>query len=157
MVRFANLLTSDNHAAGRTGLGAVMGSKMMKAVAVARSPQERSERRNGLAALVRDYALSIRQSERYDLYSTTGNSAYLNWTNDLGLLGTRNYQSGQFEHAAQTGRRPMEQVRHPPQNLPPLPGALPRRDSHRSWALRESVGRAPGHRAVDGFWRAHRR
>lgn len=100
LVRFANLLTSDHHAAGRTGLGAVMGSKMMKAVAVARSPQERSERRNGLAALVRDYALSIRQSERYDLYSTTGNSAYLNWTNDLGLLGTRNYQSGQFEYPA---------------------------------------------------------
>jgi aldehyde:ferredoxin oxidoreductase len=100
LVRFANLLTSDHHAAGRTGFGALMGSKRLKAVAVARTSPERSERRNGFGAMVRDYALSIRQSERYDLYSTTGNAAYLNWTNDLGMLGTRNFQSGQFEHAA---------------------------------------------------------
>jgi aldehyde:ferredoxin oxidoreductase len=101
LVPFACILSSDNHAAGRTGLGAVMGSKLLKAIAVARPPHTTGERNGKIAALARQYALSIRESERYDLYATYGNSAYINETNDLGLLGTRNFQGGQFEHADQ--------------------------------------------------------
>jgi aldehyde:ferredoxin oxidoreductase len=99
LVRFASILTSDDHAAGRTGLGAVMGSKRLKAIAIARHQPDRKERNGTVAALARRYALNIRQSERYELYSTYSNGAYLTWTNDLGMLGTRNFQTAQFEHA----------------------------------------------------------
>ena len=96
-VRYASIITSDGHAAGRTGMGAVMGSKRVKAIVVAREKAQRSSRSDN-AALARQYALKIRESDRYEIYSTTGNAAYLHWTNDHGMLGTRNFQSGQFEH-----------------------------------------------------------
>lgn len=97
-VRYAALITSDGHAAGRTGLGAVMGSKRVKAIAVARSSKARSRpRRDKTAALIRQYAMDIRQSERYELYATYSNAAYLHWTHDTGLLGTRNFQTARFE------------------------------------------------------------
>ena len=97
LVRFASILTNDGHAGGRTGMGAVMGSKLLKAIAVARATRPPHQRKNTVTALAREYALNIRQSERYDLYAVYGNSAYLKLTNDLGLLGTRNFQTGQID------------------------------------------------------------
>jgi aldehyde:ferredoxin oxidoreductase len=99
LVRFASINTSDDHAAGRTGMGAVMGSKHLKAIAVARQEPGHNGRNHAVADQVRQYALNIRQSERYDVYSTTGNAAYLTWTNDRGLLGIRNFQTGAYEPA----------------------------------------------------------
>ncbi len=97
LARFASVITSDDHAAGRTGMGAVMGSKHLKAIAVARQEPGHNGRNHAVADQVRQYALNIRQSERYELYSTTGNAAYLTWTNDRGLLGIRNFQTAQYE------------------------------------------------------------
>lgn len=97
LVRFACVLTCDAHAAGRTGMGTVMGSKQLKAIAVARPRPQRNGRNGHAANLVREYALSIRQSERYDLYATFSNAAYMHWTHDTGLLGTRNFQTVHFE------------------------------------------------------------
>lgn len=99
LVRFASINTSDDHAAGRTGMGAVMGSKGLKSIVIARPQSERNGRSDTVAALARQYALRIRQSERYELYSTYSNAAYLTWTNDLGMLGTRNFQTAQYEHS----------------------------------------------------------
>ncbi len=102
LVRYASIITSDGHAAGRTGLGAVMGSKHLKAIAVARTSRPRSKpRRDAVSDLVRQYALDIRQSERYELYATYSNAAYLHWTHDTGLLGTRNFQTARCEHVDQ--------------------------------------------------------
>ena len=101
LVRFASIITSDGHAAGRTGLGAVMGSKRLKALAIARVPVERAPRNGNGSDVIRRYALTIRQSERYELYSTYSNAAYLQWTHDTGLLGTRNFQTAEFEHVDQ--------------------------------------------------------
>ncbi|MBN2303506.1 MAG: aldehyde ferredoxin oxidoreductase, partial [Anaerolineae bacterium] len=97
LVKFAAVLTSDGHAAGRTGMGAVMGSKLLKTIVVEPPPRSPNGRNSAAGQLARQYALSIRQSERYDLYATYSNAAYLNWTNDTGLLGTRNFQTAQFE------------------------------------------------------------
>jgi aldehyde:ferredoxin oxidoreductase len=96
LVRFASVNTVDGHAAGRTGMGAVMGSKRLKAVVIAQPPAGRLGSAETRAA-VRDYAKRIRSSDRYDLYATYSNAAYLSWTNEIGLLGTRNFQTTQFE------------------------------------------------------------
>ncbi len=96
LVRFACVLTEDVHAAGRTGMGAVMGSKNLKALVLARSARER-QAAGELSDLARQYAREIRAAERYDLYATISNSAYLRDSHDLGLLGTRNFQQAQFE------------------------------------------------------------
>ncbi|MBI5958757.1 MAG: hypothetical protein HY866_08480, partial [Chloroflexi bacterium] len=99
-VRFAAVIADDGHAAGRTGLGAVMGAKNLKAFVVPATPGSRSNNAE-LSDLAKDYAREIRASERYDIYSTYSNGVYLRETNDLGLLGTRNFQQVQFEKTDQ--------------------------------------------------------
>jgi aldehyde:ferredoxin oxidoreductase len=96
LVRYASIIADDGHAAGRTGLGTVMGAKQLKAVVVASTRQDRQPP-GPLSELARQYARDIRESERYELYSTYSNAAYLRWTHDLGLLGTRNFRQTQFE------------------------------------------------------------
>ncbi len=114
LVRFASIITSDGHAAGRTGLGAVMGFKRLKAIAVAHTPPPRSKRNGNGSLGMRDYALAIRQSERYELYSTYSNAAYFHWTHDTGLLGTRNFQTARFENADRLdGKKFMRYVKRP--------------------------------------------
>ena len=110
-VRYACIIADDRHAAGRTGLGAVMGSKNLKALVVAQTPQDRAPR-GELSDVAREYARQIRKSERYELYSVYSNAAYLRETHDLGMLGTRNFQRTQFEDVDKLdGRGFMKYVR----------------------------------------------
>lgn len=96
LVTFACVLSENMHAAGRTGMGAVMGAKNLKALVVARSERERGAA-GDLSDLARQYAREIRAAGRYDVYSTTGNSVYMVESNEMGLLGTRNFREVQFE------------------------------------------------------------
>lgn len=108
LVTFACVNSGDGHAAGRTGMGAVLGSKRVKAIAFAAKPS-RTEMDATTKTALRDYALNIRQSERYDIYATSSNTTYINWSNDAGVLGTRNFQDTQFEHADRTDGRHLGQ------------------------------------------------
>ncbi len=99
LVRYATI-SSDGRHAGRGGLGAVLGSKKLKAIAVAGdhlTPQAHPEE---LIALSRD--LSRRSfgpaTEKYRELGTVSN---LLTFNRLGTLPTRNFQSGTFEGAEQ--------------------------------------------------------
>lgn len=106
LVRYASINTSDGHAAGRTGLGAVMGSKRLKAIVIA-SRGDRRPPDPAVRDLVQEYARSIRNAERFATYSTYSNSVYLSWANDLGILGTRNFREAQFEGAEKVDGREM--------------------------------------------------
>ncbi|MGD2207771.1 MAG: aldehyde ferredoxin oxidoreductase N-terminal domain-containing protein, partial [Anaerolineae bacterium] len=109
-VRFACLINMSNRANGRTGMGAVMGSKNLKAIAV------QGEKRRGLQdeaarALVRDYIAKIRAAPRYETYARFSNSAFVTWANEAGILATRNYRQVQFEGADRIdGRRLIDYV-----------------------------------------------
>jgi len=97
LVRFATISHDGRHA-GRGGLGAVMGSKMLKAVAV------RGDRLVDYADPKRLYAYS-KQLSKQSLgpatakYRELGTVSNLLTFNRLGTLPTRNFQQGSFEHA----------------------------------------------------------
>jgi aldehyde:ferredoxin oxidoreductase len=97
-VRYACLLTGARRAAGRTGMGAVMGRKNLKAIAVcgARTRFEASEEAR---QAVRVYARRVRDAPRYEAWSRYSNSNLVTWANEKGLLATRNYQDVRFEGA----------------------------------------------------------
>lgn len=98
LVRFANITNDRGRQAGRTGLGAVMGAKKLKALAVRGSkpidvadPQGLLEKAKALTKL------SVGpKTEKYRVMGTPSNVLNMN---RLGVLPTRNYQSGTFEHA----------------------------------------------------------
>jgi aldehyde:ferredoxin oxidoreductase len=102
----AVLATTDDtgvqlRVAGRGGLGAVMGSKGIKAVVFddAGSRPEEPFDRKALAAAARDMTALLRADPKTDNRHNLGTPAVLMLCNALGILPTRNFREGRFEHA----------------------------------------------------------
>jgi len=96
LVRLANVMHDATRAAGRTGLGAVMGSKGLRAVAVRgkqRPPVANLDRVNELAKWFRDNYRDTASG----VFATVGTNRFVRVNNGAGGLPTRNFQEGQFE------------------------------------------------------------
>jgi aldehyde:ferredoxin oxidoreductase len=92
MVRTACVVHGFNVAA-RTGMGAVMGSKNLKAIVIGHGTQKipvyDDERLRKIAQRVRK---KIRESPFYKAYSTYGMAGALAAENEIGVLGVKNFQ-----------------------------------------------------------------
>jgi len=96
--RFACIVTGKDHAAGRTGLGAVMGAKHLKAVVVEKgSCKPFDDRRQLTGGAVKQYVKQIKASPDFDTFSRYGGAGYVKWADDMGVMGTRNYRQNSFE------------------------------------------------------------
>jgi len=98
LVLYACVMSDRDKAAGRTGIGAVMGSKHLKAIVV-HGGKNRVTMNPSAAASVKEYIRKIKSSPRFHMFSTYGISGAVNFCNDMGVLGTRNYRSTRFEDA----------------------------------------------------------
>jgi len=95
MVRFANV-TNDGRQAGRTGHGAVWGSKKLKAVSVRGTHGVNVADPQTLNKLAFDITKAA-QGPHTSKYRILGTSTNVLNMNKLGLLPTRNYSEGVFE------------------------------------------------------------
>jgi len=97
MVLMANV-TNDSRQAGRTGHGAVWGSKKLKAVSVRGTHGVRVADPDALLKLCFDITEAAQgpYTQKYRILGTVSNVLNMN---RLGLLPTRNYQQGVFEDA----------------------------------------------------------
>jgi aldehyde:ferredoxin oxidoreductase len=97
LVRFATISNEGRHA-GRGGIGAVMGSKNLKAIGISGSHDTTVANPRQVDAI----AESLRQrslGSLTDKYRSIGTVANLSVFNHLGVLPTRNFQQATFEHA----------------------------------------------------------
>jgi aldehyde:ferredoxin oxidoreductase len=95
-VRFAGIFSMSNRANGRTGMGAVMGSKNLKAIAVRGKQRPSVADKAGLNELARWGAANLEDSDiaglaKYGTADTTGSNQ------TSGTLPTYNYNSGVFD------------------------------------------------------------
>ena len=112
-VRYACIMTGTRHAAGRTGMGAVMGSKNLKAIVVS-APKGRPKADPRARQVVRAYLERIRNAPRYEIYARYSNSAFVEWADEMGMLATQNYQHVRFEGASRIdGKRLIDYVTRP--------------------------------------------
>ena len=93
-VRFAAVMTGKDHAAGRTGMGAVMGAKNLKAIVIAKGghkhlPADTPEKKQA----VKTYASLVRNASEFSFFSRYGGAGYLQWVNDFGIMGAKNYNA----------------------------------------------------------------
>jgi aldehyde:ferredoxin oxidoreductase len=95
-VRFACLINMSNRANGRTGMGAVMGSKNLKAVAVRGHNRPEIADPKALTALARWGAQNFSESDIYGM-GLHGTAEVLSYQHESGGLPTRNWSSGVFE------------------------------------------------------------
>ena len=96
LVRYACIMHDVNRAAGRTGLGAVMGSKRLRAIAVRGTGFPEAADPDGLDQ-ARDYILGLR--DRWAGFREHGTAGGVLSMNEVGRLPTRNFREGQFEGA----------------------------------------------------------
>ena len=97
LARIANV-SNDERKAGRTGHGAVWGSKKLKALSIRGSNGVRVADPETLAALSYEITQAA-QGPHTQKYRVLGTSSNVLNMNKLGLLPTRNYQQGVFEEA----------------------------------------------------------
>ena len=97
LVRFASVMNDLDAAAGRTGMGAVMGSKNLKAIAcrgTLRLPLADPEAAREIAGWIKDNA-PVNIKRMRDL----GTAQIVDGLNGMGGLPTQNFQFGSFEGA----------------------------------------------------------
>jgi len=107
LVRYACVINDLHHAAGRTGMGAVMGSKKLRAIAVrGTSRVELADRKQVLQVIgpVRD---ELKQATRFQKYGTSGAVLRIN---EEGALPARNFQEGTFEGAEKISGQTMAET-----------------------------------------------
>lgn len=99
LVRFASIMNDKHRAAGRSGVGAVMGSKNLKAIAVAGKWSVGLADEAKFKKLVKELITEFKRSTKDSppplrLYGTAVTAGI---TQSFGALPTRNFRSGTFE------------------------------------------------------------
>ena len=118
----ACIVTGGGHAAGRTGMGAVMGAKRLKAIVivpplpgtrghdgVASATGRTDARASQARAAARRYLGLLKAAPGFDLAKEFGTTDSVLWSNDLGMLPARNFTAAQFAGAAATDGANIEQ------------------------------------------------
>ena len=123
MVKFASLVNEYSHAVGRCGIGAVMGSKKLKAISVRGTKKVAVAKPLELERAVREVmdrvknkwynALKPQVRERW------GDGAWIQWTNDYkdGIVGIKHFQTTRLSGFLENNTA--EQVKRYP--IKPLP------------------------------------
>lgn len=96
LVRLANI-TSDQRQAGRTGIGAVMGSKKLKAIAVRGTKGIEVFNLDKLMETCRNFYARLQSGA--ESYTVWGTAALISKMNTLGALPTKNWQQSTFDLA----------------------------------------------------------
>lgn len=99
LVRFANITNNLNHFNGRTGMGAVMGSKKLKAIAVRGHNRLKVKDTEKIKELAKYFGRHFMENPDVKGLHTLGTSQYTRTLNVEGHLPTKNFQTGYFEGA----------------------------------------------------------
>jgi len=108
-VLFACIMAGSDHAAGRTGLGALMGAKNLKAIVLQAEPKK-EKMNSSQAQVVREYVAKMKSNvSRFHDFSNYGSSGDILETNQMGMLGTKNYQEYQIDNVERIDGRQLNQ------------------------------------------------
>jgi aldehyde:ferredoxin oxidoreductase len=120
-VPMACIVSDRDHAAGRTGLGAVMGAKNLKAVVVCGVQAKRPKRTEVQKRAVAAYVRRIRQSREYAFFSRHGGAGYTVWCSDERFAPGYHYRSPGFAAADRIDGRRLEADRVRSRGCPRCP------------------------------------
>jgi aldehyde:ferredoxin oxidoreductase len=111
LVRCANLTNDRGRQAGRTGPGASMGAKMVKALAIRGTNSVKVADRDNLLRVCKRLG-DLAQTTKTEKYRILGTPANVLNMNRLGVLPTRNYQAGEFEGAEKVSGEVLHERHH---------------------------------------------
>jgi aldehyde:ferredoxin oxidoreductase len=98
LVRVASIMNDKHRAAGRSGVGAVMGSKYLKAVVVRGTIEPSFAQPQKMKELSKQVNMEVGKDVKKGSSLREYGTAYVPpVTNEMGILPTRNFQTGVFE------------------------------------------------------------
>jgi aldehyde:ferredoxin oxidoreductase len=117
-VRYATIVSGE-HTAQRGGTGAVLGSKLVKAIRVGGSFETTVFDRDRLARPVESLRANLKATDSYPRYGTAGN---LVASQEKGVLPTRNFATGTFDRYVKiSGEALHSQIRRKAHGCPGCP------------------------------------
>ena len=110
LVKYAAIVNDWNRAAGRTGLGAVMGSKNLKAVAVSGQGKILPAEPDGFMKACANASKFLRESSGCAAFREAGTAAAATYFNEIGDLPSKYFTGGRFEDAYMIDGTQMKQT-----------------------------------------------
>ncbi len=110
-VKFANVISQEGRGGGRPGMGAVMGSKNLKAVAVRGTKTLPSKDPGTMRKLGMEAYQEVLAKPNYDFWKRQGTMMTHEWSQENSCLPTYNFREGVFEEADQIGGFAMEKIK----------------------------------------------
>ncbi|MGQ9682622.1 MAG: aldehyde ferredoxin oxidoreductase family protein [Anaerolineae bacterium] len=111
LVPYACISHDYGRQAGRGGVGAVMGAKRLKAIAVRGSRSITVADPARYRELARAMYGACKASPGLDVWQRYGTAGVTSWANEIGAFPTRNFRSGYFEsHASLSGEVMRERI-----------------------------------------------
>ena len=111
LVTFANLICQEGRAGGRPGIGAVMGSKNLKAVVIVGSKDLPAAYPKEMKELGAEAYREVMTKPAFAFWKRQGTMMTIEWSQENSVLPTYNYREGVFEGAEKIGGFAMEKLK----------------------------------------------
>jgi len=111
LVKFANIVSQEGRAGGRPGMGAVMGSKNLKAIVIEGSSQIPLSNPEEMKKLAADGYREVLAKPLYAFWKRQGTMSTVEWSQENSALPTFNYRQGMFDRAEEIGGFSMEKIK----------------------------------------------
>jgi aldehyde:ferredoxin oxidoreductase len=111
LVKFATIVSQEGRAGGRPGMGAVMGSKNLKAIVIEGSSQIPLSNPEEMKKLAADGYREVLAKPLYAFWKRQGTMSTVEWSQENSALPTFNYRQGMFDRAEEIGGFSMEKIK----------------------------------------------
>ncbi len=111
LVRYATITSQEGRAGGRTGMGAVMGSKKLKAIVFKGTKEVPLADPENHRKLVKESYSDIESKENYTFWIRQGTMATIEWSQENSVLPTFNFREGVFEFSRRIDGYAMEAMK----------------------------------------------
>jgi len=111
MVKYANIVSQEGRGGGRPGIGAVMGSKNLKAVAIKGIQELPAENPDYLKKLGLEGYKEVLAKPNYKFWKRQGTMSTIEWSQENSVLPTCNFREGVFDQAEAIGGFAMEKMK----------------------------------------------
>ena len=111
LVKFATVVSQEGRSGGRPGMGAVMGSKNLKAIVIEGTGQIPLADSDGMRKLAADGYREVLKKPLYPFWKRQGTMSTVEWSQENSALPTFNYRQAVFDKAEEIGGFAMEKIK----------------------------------------------
>lgn len=111
LVKFATIVSQEGRAGGRPGMGAVMGSKNLKALVIEGTKTIPLADPEGMKKLAAEGYKEVLAKPLYQFWKRQGTMSTVEWSQENSVLPTHNYSEAVFDKAQEIGGFAMEKIK----------------------------------------------